>query len=102
MKHEILSHSDRLGISPFSGSTSPIENQSFVCPFCGTRLGGGKGPDSRGRHVGRHMEEIAFTVVSKVYSDWEFYSDSSTTGSDHISNDPLNTHRNSSFCGERS
>ena len=27
------------------------------------------------RHVCRHMEEIAFTVVSKPYEEWEFYSD---------------------------
>ena len=38
----------------------------------------GKGPDSRGRHVGRHLEEIAFLVVPKAYEDWDFYSDSST------------------------
>lgn len=46
------------------------------CPFCQDtvpaieKLG-------NGRHVGRHLEEIAFTVVPKPYEDWEFYSDSS-------------------------
>lgn len=35
--------------------------------------------DERSRHVGRHMEEIAFTVVTKPYEDWEFYSEASST-----------------------
>jgi hypothetical protein len=28
------------------------------------------------RHIGRHMEEIAFAVVPRAYEDWAFYSDS--------------------------
>ena len=32
------------------------------------------------RHVGRHMEEIAFSVVSKPHEDWSFYSNSSALG----------------------
>ena len=31
-----------------------------------------------GRHLGRHMEEIAFMVVTKPYEDWDFYSDASS------------------------
>lgn len=31
------------------------------------------------RHICRHMEEIAFTVVTKPYEDWDFYSDASST-----------------------
>lgn len=50
---------------------------SIKCPFCGQVTAEGTGKDSRGRHVGRHMEEIAFLVVPKVYEDWDFYSDSS-------------------------
>ena len=30
------------------------------------------------RHLGRHMEEIAFMVVTKPYEDWDFYSDASS------------------------
>ena len=30
------------------------------------------------RHVGRHLEETAFAVVTKTYDDWEFYSDLSS------------------------
>lgn len=48
----------------------------YRCPFCqeyiqrfNKRL--------RGRRIGCHMEEIAFTVVPKRYEDWEFYSGSS-------------------------
>lgn len=52
---------------------------SIKCPFCGLQTAEGKGTDSRGRHVGRHFEEIAFLVAPKAYEDWEFYSDSSSS-----------------------
>ena len=32
----------------------------------------------RAEHLSRHMEEIAFSVVTKPYEEWEFYSDNST------------------------
>ena len=51
--------------------------ESIICPFCGQQTAEGKGPNPRERHVGQHMEEIAFTVVPKAYEDWDFYSDSS-------------------------
>lgn len=35
--------------------------------------------DTRARHVGRHMEEIAFSMVTKPCEVWDFYSDSSKT-----------------------
>ena len=51
--------------------------QAPDCLFCGEKL-----PDTdRGRHVGRHMEEIAFLVVTKPYEDWEFYSDGASNPS---------------------
>ena len=40
------------------------------CIFCGENVG-----YLSARHIGRHMEEIAFAVVAKPYEDWEFYSD---------------------------
>ena len=46
------------------------------CPFCQETVSA-YNRRSRGRHLGRHMEEIAFAVVPKAYEDWEFYSDSS-------------------------
>ena len=46
------------------------------CPFCGEdNL---HVEDSRRRHIERHMEEVAFAVVSKPYEEWDFYSDSTS------------------------
>lgn len=44
----------------------------------------------RTEHVARHMEEIAFTVVTKPYEDWDFYSDASSVKYEDIHN-PRNT-----------
>lgn len=57
------------------------KEESIMCIFCGERTEAGKGNNVRGRHVARHMEEIAFTVVAKAYEKWEFYSESSSTNS---------------------
>ena len=46
------------------------------CPFCGESNLHVMG--SRRRHVERHMEEVAFAVVSKPYEEWDFYSDSTS------------------------
>ena len=46
------------------------------CLFCGVDKLDIEG--SIRRHIERHMEEIAFAVVSKSYEEWEFYSDSSS------------------------
>lgn len=46
------------------------------CVFCGEVLPASR--TGRGRHIGRHMEEIAFTVVTKPYKAWDFYSDSAS------------------------
>ena len=56
-----------------------------MCIFCGERTEAGKGDNARGRHLGRHMEQIAFTVVPKAYEEWEFYSESSSAN--------LNSHK---------
>ena len=57
-------------------STITTKSQENVtCIFCGEKTG--TGDNSREAHIGRHMEEIAFSVVSKPYDEWEFYSDSS-------------------------
>ena len=42
------------------------------CPFCSEDMGLDR--TNRGRHIGRHMEEIAFAVVTKPYEEWDFYS----------------------------
>ena len=46
-----------------------------LCPFCDEKTD--RGTRARGDHLGRHMEEIAFAVVTKPYEDWDFYSTSS-------------------------
>lgn len=52
---------------------SRIDN---ACLFCGEMLPKANSR-ARTRHVGRHMEEIAFSVVTKPYEDWDFYTESS-------------------------
>ncbi len=52
-----------------------ILTDGIICLFCGERI---RATDDRSQHVGRHMEEIAFSVVSKPYDKWSFYSDSSS------------------------
>ena len=40
--------------------------------------------DSRLRHIERHMEEVAFAIVSKPYEEFDFYSDSSSNPSPDV------------------
>ncbi|MCJ1265253.1 hypothetical protein MMC22_005128 [Lobaria immixta] len=51
------------------------ESAAGVCVFCGEQTGGKD--NNRQKHIGRHMEEIAFAVVRRPYEEWDFYSDSS-------------------------
>ena len=87
LNHEVMIHDGRMGDEPFFDLLKRVKHEDFLCPFCGFTCKGAKGPNSRTRHVGRHMEEIAFTVVSKVYEDWDFYSESSLTNSDRTRDD---------------
>ncbi len=61
------------------------ENATGVCVFCGEQTGGKN--NSRDKHIGRHMEEIAFAVVRKPYEEWDFYSDSSGPAHHDIESD---------------
>lgn len=45
------------------------------CLFCNDYRGFDR--TERVRHIGRHMEEIAFAIVTKPYEEWDFYSVSS-------------------------
>ena len=65
-----------------------VKFEGVNCPFCGETLQ--NSATERGRHIGRHMEEIAFAVVTKPYEAWEFYSDSTSDSSlgDHPSISP--------------
>lgn len=50
-------------------------NVNPKCVFCNEDIG--FDPTKRVRHIGRHMEEIAFAIVTKPYEEWDFYSSSS-------------------------
>jgi len=52
---------------------NPVEGSD--CLFCGKRIEAGK--LNLARHLGRHMEEISFAVITKTYEDWESYEHSS-------------------------
>ena len=62
-EHEVLAHD----LPEKRMFTDPI-----VCLFCGERIRVG---DDISQHVGRHMEDIAFSVVSKPYNEWSFFFD---------------------------
>ena len=58
-------------------SNTPAQEYAMTCIFCREVLSETKWSE-RAVHLGRHMEEIAFSVVTKPYEDWDFYSDNST------------------------
>lgn len=49
-------------------------NISRMCLFCGEKPPVEEHPS---RHIALHMEEIAFSAVSKPHEEWSLYSDSS-------------------------
>lgn len=57
-------------------SDMPTQENTMSCIFCREVLSATR--TKRAEHLGRHMEEIAFSVLTKPYEDWDFYSDSST------------------------
>ena len=57
-----------------------LDLEGEACPFCHASAFG-----ITTLHVGRHMEEIAFAVVTKPYEEWDFYTDSSS----NVSQDQL-------------
>lgn len=73
LRHEITQHGFKKGDFLASTYRKPEESAARVCLFCGEEIR----IDDHGKHVSRHMEEIAFAVVRKPYEDWDFYSDSS-------------------------
>jgi hypothetical protein len=52
---------------------------STKCPFCQELIAPGTLPLAH--HIGRHMEEVSYAVVSKPHEDWQFYGDTSSEGS---------------------
>ena len=77
LRHEILAHEAPCTVTRID-DVAKRAGKSITCLFCGQKTTEGKSQHSRGRHVGQHMEEIAFTVVPKAYEDWEFYSEASS------------------------
>lgn len=71
IQHEIIWH----GLEPEDSDSDLLERRLSMCIFCGEQTGGKD--NNRQKHIGRHMEEIAFAVVRKPYEEWDFYSDSS-------------------------
>ena len=81
--HELRYHEER---------SSWVERKRSLrkpCVFCEEVLSSYT-LENRSRHVARHMEEIAFTVVTKPYEDWDFYSDASSV-KDQGTDNPRNT-----------
>ena len=76
LSHEILQHETteyEEMVSTYSKFMTYIREKrraSVVCHFCGKHTIRGE------KHIGRHMEEVAFAVVTKPYEEWEVYSDS--------------------------
>ena len=54
-----------------------------ICIFCEEVLSKAAGR-KYAQHLGRHMNEIAFMVVTKLYEDWDFYSDASSVNQEVI------------------
>ena len=71
--HELQKHE---GASLYEEMTHTSQLNAASCSFCQEKFPRSDVSQSA-RHLGRHMEEIAFAVVPKAYEEWEFYSDSS-------------------------
>ena len=84
----------KLNATPGSHNFRPRKEHGgylFDCIFCAETLV--FGCDTLGGHVGRHMEEIGFTVVSRPHSAWDFYSGLSSCSSYPASTSPRATSR---------
>ena len=54
--------------------SAPIITSSlWTCVFCTESLSGTE--RDKFRHVARHMEEMAFSIVPRQYEHWDFYTD---------------------------
>ncbi|KAK5089653.1 hypothetical protein LTR70_006537 [Exophiala xenobiotica] len=54
--------------------SAPImTSSSWTCIFCTDGLAGKE--RDKFRHVARHMEEMAFSIVPRQYEQWDFYAD---------------------------
>ena len=74
--HHVASGSGRCLGKEKTVLENPIPDNEIACLFCGETLPR-RVLGERARHVGRHMEEIVFSVLTKRYEDWDFYTESS-------------------------
>lgn len=66
-----------------ASNMGPVKvEEDTKCLFCGENNLHVEG--SRRRHLERHMEEVAFAIVSKPYEEWDFYSESSSEHSSDV------------------
>ncbi|OAL48501.1 ankyrin [Pyrenochaeta sp. DS3sAY3a] len=77
-KHIYFDFENCNGLSYKRGRKKIYVKQEIVersnCPFCNQEIA-----ESRNvlmQHLGRHLEEISFAVVSRPYEEWQFYEDS--------------------------
>lgn len=80
-------------------SGSLHQDEIIACLFCGEPLKKAE-TAKRARHIGRHMEEIAFSVVTKPYEEWEFYSDSSDKSDSIVQRCERINHATGEACNE--
>lgn len=79
VRHSSGSHLERAASSSKPFNFRPkADGPGFEinCVFCGEVLD--FGCHAVGDHIGRHLEEIAFTIVGRPHRTWDFYSEASS------------------------
>jgi hypothetical protein len=66
------------GLMRFTYRPKESELRGVICPLCQEDIAPGQ--IMLGRHLGRHMEEISFAVVTRPYEEWKFYDDTIAAG----------------------
>ena len=68
--HEKVNHVNKIDTGQFSVGKKPDKSSCLVlCPFCGVRMDD-RDELNAAKHLGRHMEKIAFAVVTTPYEYW--------------------------------
>jgi uncharacterized C2H2 Zn-finger protein len=77
VKHLEKSHVIR---RPIGGNGLIVVSEKNVealhCPFCNKLIDAGR--NYYAQHVGRHLEEISFAVITKPWRKWEFYEETAS------------------------
>ena len=84
-KFDLISHIkghknvDYLRVHDVIDSIKKPAGADISCPLCQETI---NRPQTRlSVHLGRHMEEISYAVVTRPYTSWKFYDESSLGGS---------------------